>query len=97
MNKRPHRLEVEESKFLEGPRSRIGEFFFTLRVQLSFIRAFRKMHFIGPCVTVFGSARFEPDNPYYQQGVRVGEALARLGFTVMTGGGPGIMEAANKG
>ena len=55
------------------------------------------MHFIGPCVTVFGSARFEPDNPHYQQAVKVGEALARLGFTVMTGGGPGIMEAANKG
>jgi uncharacterized protein (TIGR00730 family) len=63
----------------------------------SFIKAFRKMHFIGPCVTVFGSARFEEDNPYYQQAEKVGAALAKLGFTVMTGGGPGIMEAANKG
>lgn len=97
MKKNLHRLEVAESRFLEGPRSRIREFFFTLRVQFSFIRAFRKMHFIGPCVTVFGSARFEADNPYYQQAVEVGEALAKLGFTVMTGGGPGIMEAANKG
>ena len=55
------------------------------------------MHFIGPCVTVFGSARFETDNPFYQQAEKVGAALANLGFTVMTGGGPGIMEAANKG
>ena len=55
------------------------------------------MHFIGPCVTVFGSARFEEDNPYYQQAEKVGAALAKLGFTVMTGGGPGIMEAANRG
>lgn len=96
-SKKPHRLQAAESQFLEGPRSRIREFFFTIRVQISFIRAFRRMHFIGPCVTVFGSARFEPDNPYYQQAVNVGQALARLGFTVMTGGGPGIMEAANKG
>lgn len=95
MNNYP--LQREESKFLAGPRSRINELFFTFRVFFSFIKAFRKMHFIGPCVTVFGSARFEPDNIYYQQAEKVGAALANLGFTVMTGGGPGIMEAANKG
>jgi uncharacterized protein (TIGR00730 family) len=55
------------------------------------------MHFIGPCVTVFGSARFDETNPFYIKAVEVGAALAALGFTVMTGGGPGIMEAANKG
>ncbi|MGB5555924.1 MAG: TIGR00730 family Rossman fold protein [Flavobacteriaceae bacterium] len=96
-NNNNHRLQPEESKFLSGPLSRFKELFFTFRVQFSFIKAFRKMHFIGPCVTVFGSARFEPDNPYYQQAEKVGAALADLGFTVMTGGGPGIMEAANKG
>lgn len=92
-----NRLRPEESKFLSGPRSRINELFFTFRVMISFIKAFRKMHFIGPCVTVFGSARFEAENPFYQQAEKVGAALAKLGFTVMTGGGPGIMEAANKG
>jgi uncharacterized protein (TIGR00730 family) len=90
-------LEPEESHFLSGPRSRIKELLFTFRVQFSFIKAFRTMHFIGPCVTVFGSARFEPDNPYYKEAVAVGAKLAHMGFTVMTGGGPGIMEAANKG
>lgn len=55
------------------------------------------MHFIGPWVTVFGSARFDSNNLYYQEAEKVGAALANLGFTVMTGGGPGIMEAANKG
>ena len=92
-----NRLQPEESKFLAGPRSRINELFFAFRVFFSFIKGFRKMHFIGPCVTVFGSARFEPDNPFYQQAEKVGAKLAKMGFTVMTGGGPGIMEAANKG
>jgi len=92
-----NRLQPEESKFLAGPRSRINELFFAFRVFFSFIKGFRKMHFIGPCVTVFGSARFEPDNPFYRQAEKVGAKLAKMGFTVMTGGGPGIMEAANKG
>ncbi len=95
MNSNP--LQPEESKFLAGPRSRLSELFFTLRVLFSFIKGFRKMHFLGPCVTVFGSARFQSDNLFYQQAEEVGAALANLGFTVMTGGGPGIMEAANKG
>lgn len=97
MNTQNHPLRRSESKFLRGPLSRFKELAFTFRVQRSFINAFRKMHFIGPCVTVFGSARFQPDNPYYVQAEQVGAALADLGFTVMTGGGPGIMEAANKG
>ncbi|PKP25363.1 MAG: TIGR00730 family Rossman fold protein [Bacteroidetes bacterium HGW-Bacteroidetes-2] len=87
----------EEKSFLSGPRSRFREFSFTLRVVWSFIRGFQKMHFLGPCVTVFGSARFKSDTLYYKQAEHVGAELAKLGFTVMTGGGPGIMEAANKG
>ncbi|MDL5510405.1 TIGR00730 family Rossman fold protein [Arenibacter sp. M-2] len=96
-NNHNNRLQPEESRFLSGPRSRFKELLFTFRVQYSFIRAFRKMHFIGPCVTVFGSARFDNTNPFYKKAEEVGAALANMGFTVMTGGGPGIMEAANKG
>ncbi len=91
------RLKAPESAFLEGPLSRIRELLFTFRVQWSFIKGFRKMHFIGPCVTVFGSARFDAENPYYKKAEEIGAEMAALGFTVMTGGGPGIMEAANKG
>ena len=61
------------------------------------IRGFRTLHFVGPCVTVFGSARFKEDHPFYELARKVGSRLAGLGFTVMTGGGPGIMEAANRG
>jgi uncharacterized protein (TIGR00730 family) len=64
---------------------------------VEFVRGFRTLHFVGPCVTVFGSARFSEDHPYYQLAREVGQELARAGFTVMTGGGPGIMEAANRG
>jgi len=70
---------------------------FALRVFAQFIRGFRALHFTGPCVTVFGSARFEEDHPYYELSRKVGRAIANLGFTVMTGGGPGLMEAANRG
>ena len=62
-----------------------------------FLRGFRTLHFVGPCVTVFGSARIKPDDPHYELARNMGAAIARLGFTVMTGGGPGIMEAANRG
>ena len=68
-----------------------------LRVAAEFIGGFRTLHFVGPCVTVFGSARFPASHPYYLLGRQVGQRLARLGFTVMTGGGPGLMEAANRG
>jgi len=62
-----------------------------------FIRGYRKLHFIGPCVTVFGSARFKEDHPYYKLARETGAAITKLGFAVITGGGPGIMEAANRG
>jgi uncharacterized protein (TIGR00730 family) len=87
----------EERAFLEGPRNRFKELWFTFKVQYHFIRAFRKLHFIGPGVTVFGSARFGSANIYYQKAEEIGRVLSELGFAVMTGGGPGIKEAANKG
>ena len=86
-----------ERVLLEGPRSRTGEFVQLLRVLRDFLRGFRVLHFVGPCVTVFGSARIRPDEPAYRLAQEMGGALTRLGFTVMTGGGAGIMEAANRG
>jgi uncharacterized protein (TIGR00730 family) len=86
-----------ERAFYAGPRSRFHELRFAWRVFIEFITGFRALHFSGPCVTVFGSARFPEGHPYYELGRKVGETLAHLGFTVMTGGGPGIMEAANRG
>jgi uncharacterized protein (TIGR00730 family) len=88
---------TDEGRFLEGPESRRSELARTLRIASEFIRGFRKLHFVGPCVTVFGSARFDESHPYYELARDVGRRLARAGFTVMTGGGPGIMEAANRG
>jgi len=83
--------------FLEGPRSRFDELFTLFRVLLDFLRGFRVLHFVGPCVTVFGSARITEGHPSYELARKIGAAIAQLGFTVMTGGGPGIMEAANRG
>jgi hypothetical protein len=82
---------------LEGPHSRLRELWLVLRAVRDFIAGFRALHFVGPCVTVFGSARVAEGHPYYELGRDVGRRVARLGFTVMTGGGPGLMEAANRG
>jgi uncharacterized protein (TIGR00730 family) len=68
-----------------------------LRILVECIRGFRALHFVGPCVTVFGSARFDSTHPYYELGREIGGRLAETGLTVMTGGGPGLMEAANRG
>src|SRR5437868_1464644 len=82
---------------LEGPKARTSEFATLLSIIWDFLRGFRVLHFVGPCVTAFGSARTKEDSPYYQLARQMGAAIAQLGFTVMTGGGPGIMEAANRG
>jgi uncharacterized protein (TIGR00730 family) len=93
----PETPDANERLFLSGPRSRWKEFLSILEIMGEFIRGFRTLHFVGPCVTVFGSARFNEDHPYYKLGEKVGAGLARLGFTVITGGGPGEMEAAARG
>lgn len=83
--------------FLEGPQGRGVELARALRIFHEFIRGFRALHFVGPCVTVFGSARTPEASAFYADARAVGRGLAERGFTVMTGGGPGIMEAANRG
>ena len=86
-----------EIKFLEGPQSRWREFKFAWKVLFEFIRGYRSLAFVGPCVTIFGSARYDEGHKYYELTQKVGAEVAKLGFTVMTGGGPGLMEAANRG
>jgi len=89
--------ERADEIFLEGPHSRFEETITLFKVVRDFIRGFRVLHFVGPCVTVFGSARIKEGEPAYEMARKMGASIARLGFTVMTGGGPGIMEAANRG
>lgn len=89
--------KLDEKAFLEGPHSRKWEAAFLFRVALEFVRGLRKLHFLGPCVTVFGSARIQEGHPYYELAREVGREIVKLGFTVMTGGGSGLMEAANRG
>lgn len=90
-------MTKSEIKFLEGPQSRWKDFTFSIKVLFEFIKGFRALHFAGPCVTIFGSARFKDGHPYYDITEELSGKIAQLGFTIMTGGGPGIMEAANKG
>ena len=92
-----YELKHLDRTLLAGPRSRLHDLSTVVRVGLDFIRAFRALHFAGPCVTIFGSARTEPGTSYYEMAREMGAALAELGFTVMTGGGPGIMQAGNHG
>ena len=68
-----------------------------LRIQAEFVEGFGALAELGPAIAVFGSSRTPRDDPYYAQGVALGAALAREGFAVITGGGPGAMEAANRG
>ncbi len=86
-----------EIQFLEGPQSRWKDFKYIVNVFFEFIKGFRALHFVGPCVTVFGSARFKEDHVFYKDARKLSGEIAKLGFTIMTGGGPGIMEAANRG
>ena len=88
---------LEDRAFLGGPNARSRDLKLLMSVMGDFMRGFRALHFVGPCITVFGSARFKEDHAYYQMGREVGAAIVKMGFTVMTGGGPGIMEAANRG
>jgi uncharacterized protein (TIGR00730 family) len=93
----PTSASKKERLFLEGPRPRLRELWNIIRIGWEFLRVFRVLHFVGPCVTVFGSARYGEEHPSYGITREVGKGLANAGFAVMTGGGPGLMEAANRG
>ena len=90
-------IPPKEQVYLEGPKSRRYELGFAWRVFRQFIKGFRTLHFVGHCINVFGSARFKEDHPYYNASREFGKRIAEMGFTTMTGGGPGVMEAANRG
>jgi uncharacterized protein (TIGR00730 family) len=87
----------EETRFLKGPDRAISELWRGGRIFIEFMRGFRALRSLGPGVTVFGSARFGEDHRYYELARETGFRLAQAGFTVISGGGPGIMEAANRG
>jgi len=82
---------------LSGRRAGRSELRSALGIFAEFIHGFRRLQGLAPCVTVFGSARFDEEHRYYRLAREIGERIARAGYTVMTGGGPGIMEAANRG
>lgn len=90
-------VEGAEKLFLAGRRSREADLESAVKIFLEFLRGFESFSFEGPCVTVFGSARFDENHEYYWLARDLGAALANAGYAVMTGGGPGIMEAANRG
>lgn len=90
-------IPAKQHVYLEGPKDKSYELLFAWKVFKQFIRGFRTLHFVGPCITVFGSARFDETHHYYEAAREFGKRIAGIGFTTMTGGGPGIMEAANRG
>ncbi len=90
-------IPAKEHVYLDGPHSRGYEAVFLLKIVWQFFQGIRKLHFENPCITVFGSARFTENDAYYKAAREFGKRIASLGFSTMTGGGPGIMEAANRG
>lgn len=95
--RKPIKKSMEEIKFFEGPQSRWRDLIFSITTVYELVKGFRILHFVGPCVTFFGSARFKEDHEYYIFTRKVAAEMAKLGLTIMTGGGPGLMEAANRG
>ncbi|MBT8095290.1 MAG: TIGR00730 family Rossman fold protein, partial [Gammaproteobacteria bacterium] len=90
-------VEGAEKLFLAGRRSREADLESAVKIFLEILRGFESFNFEEPCVTVFGSSRFDENHEYYRMARDLGAALAEAGYAVMTGGGPGIMEAANRG
>ena len=67
------------------------------KVMAEFVDGFETLNRVGPCISIFGSARTKPDNPHYKMAVKIASRLTEEGYGIITGGGPGIMEAGNKG
>ena len=88
---------ADDRDFLNHARTPAKERARLKRINNEFIRGFKQLFHVGPAVTVFGSARFKPSHPYYKLARATGAELAKAGFATLTGGGPGIMEAANRG
>lgn len=86
-----------DARLLQGRESALSDLRRSLRIFGEFYLGFRALRRVRNCITFFGSARFTSENPYYQLAYQTAKAAGQAGFTVMTGGGPGIMEAANKG
>lgn len=86
-----------EYQFLQGPHKILPDIVRILRIMIEFVKGYFKFYSLGTSVIIFGSARLKYDNKYYKMAKETGECLAKAGLAVMTGGGPGIMEAANKG
>ena len=80
----PRKDQQIDLRFLEGPRSRWKEFVSVVRIAREFIYGFRHLHFVGPCVTFFGSARFHEEHPYYGAARELAKRVGRVGFTIMT-------------
>ena len=91
------KVKGAERLFLSGRRNREADLESAVTFFLEFLRGFESLDFDGPCVTVFGSARFAEGHRYYELARDLGRGLAEAGYNVITGGGPGIMEAANRG
>ena len=88
---------MTEPEIMAWQQSRIKDLWRVFRIMGEFVEGFEVLSRLGPCVSIFGSARTKPDDPYYKMGEAVARELVKRDFGVITGGGPGIMEAANKG
>ena len=88
---------TSEYQMLAGRDSRSQELLRVMRISREFVRGFRALHHIGPCITFFGASRFGEDHVYYEPSRYLAQRVAGLGFNIITGGGPGLMEAANRG
>jgi uncharacterized protein (TIGR00730 family) len=88
---------TSEYQLLAGRDSRTQELLRVMRISREFVRGFRALHHIGPCITFFGSSRLGEAHPYYEPSRQLARRVASLGYNIITGGGPGLMEAANRG